>query len=64
MKIFKQLFTLIILVATSTLFAQFPEGFETTVPPTGWTTFKGTNGLGTAQNWQVSNIANSGTQAS
>jgi len=63
MKIFKQLFILIILTTTSTLFAQFPEGFETTVPPAGWTNFTGANGLGTAQNWQVSNIANSGSQS-
>jgi hypothetical protein len=63
MKIFKQILTLIILSATSTLFAQFPEGFETTVPPAGWTTFVGANGLGTAQSWQVSNISNSGAQS-
>ena len=43
--------------------AQFPEGFETTVPPTGWVTFRGTNGLGTAQDWQVSNIENTGAQS-
>lgn len=29
------------------------EGFEgSTFPPTGWTTFIGTNGLGTKQNWK------------
>ena len=44
-------------------FSQFPEGFETTVPPVGWTTFAGANGLGTSQNWQVSNISNSGAQS-
>jgi hypothetical protein len=34
-------------------YAQFPQGFEgTTFPPTGWASFIGTNGLGTAQNWQ------------
>ena len=43
--------------------AQFPEGFETTVPPTGWVTFRGANGLGTAQDWQVSNIENTGAQS-
>jgi hypothetical protein len=44
-------------------FSQFPEGFETTVPPAGWTTFAGANGLGTSQNWQGSNISNSGAQS-
>ncbi|MCH2225713.1 MAG: fibronectin type III domain-containing protein, partial [Crocinitomicaceae bacterium] len=63
MKIFKQLFILILLAKTPTLFAQFPEGFETTVPPAGWTTFIGANGLGTVQNWQETNISNTGTKA-
>ncbi|MEM6719700.1 MAG: choice-of-anchor J domain-containing protein [Bacteroidota bacterium] len=31
--------------------AQFPETFDTQLPPT-WTTFIGTNGEGTVQNWQ------------
>jgi hypothetical protein len=44
-------------------FAQFPEGFETTVPPAGWLSFPGANGLGTAQQWQVSNISNTGAQS-
>jgi hypothetical protein len=43
--------------------AQFPQGFEgTTFPPTGWTSFVGSNGLGTAQNWmRVTTEANTGT---
>lgn len=44
-------------------FGQFPEGFETSVPPAGWVTFIGANGLGTVQNWQASNISNTGTQS-
>ena len=48
--ILKTLFVFII--STTYVSAQFPEGFETTVPPAGWTTFAGANGLGTAQNWQ------------
>jgi hypothetical protein len=51
------------LLTYNLLFSQFPEGFETTVPPAGWTTFSGVNGLGTAQNWQVSNISNTGAQS-
>ena len=43
--------------------AQFPEGFETAVPPSGWTSFIGTNGEGTVQNWKTSTTAASGTQA-
>ncbi|MAP01886.1 MAG: hypothetical protein CMD01_03610, partial [Flavobacteriales bacterium] len=50
-------------LSCSTLIAQFPEDFETTVPPLGWATFRGTNGLGTAQDWQVTNISNTGSQA-
>jgi len=34
--------------------AQFPENFDGGVLPTGWTTFIGTNGLGTVENWEVS----------
>ena len=43
--------------------AQFPEGFETSVPPPGWVIYTGANGLGTAQSWQASNISNSGVQS-
>jgi PDZ domain-containing secreted protein len=53
----------VFIISTTYVSAQFPEGFETTVPPAGWTTFAGANGLGTAQNWQVSNISNSGAQS-
>ncbi len=59
-----------ILVACLTLFitkgyAQFPEGFEgTEFPPSGWTTFIGTNGAGTAQNWQRSTGDSNTGQAS
>ncbi len=45
----------IILVAFCfTAYAQFPEGFETSVPPTGWATFIGINGEGTVWNWEQS----------
>ncbi len=38
------------------------EGFEgATFPPAGWTTFIGTNGLGTAQDWFQATAPNSGT---
>ncbi len=43
--------------------AQINEGFEGGVfPPTGWTSFVGTNGIGTGQNWEPSTAdAHSGT---
>lgn len=44
-------------------FSQFPEGFESTVPPPGWVKYAGANGLGTAQEWNASITANSGAQA-
>lgn len=38
--------------------AQFPEDFESgTTIPTGWTSFIGTNGLGTTQDWQINDGA-------
>ncbi|MFY0629344.1 MAG: choice-of-anchor J domain-containing protein [Flavobacteriaceae bacterium] len=57
---------LLFLMATFTAQAQFPEGFETAVPPTGWATFIGTNGEGTGQDWQATTAAGtfaSGAQA-
>jgi hypothetical protein len=48
--------TLTLLLLTSFIaLAQFPEDFSTlsgTTFPTGWTTFVGTNGLGTVENWK------------
>ena len=55
-------FTTILLLSFNS-HAQFPEGFETSVPPPGWVIFTGSNGLGTAQSWQASNISNSGVQS-
>ena len=49
---------------TTTLHAQFPEGFESGFPPVGWVTFIGANGLGTSQNWKSTSISQSGTSAS
>ncbi|MBL4604793.1 MAG: T9SS type A sorting domain-containing protein [Flavobacteriaceae bacterium] len=46
--------------------AQFPEDFESSVPPSGWTSFIGTNGEGTGQDWQATTAAGtfvSGAQA-
>ena len=54
---------LFLLTITFTSYAQFPEGFETAVPPSGWTSFIGTNGEGTVQNWKTSTSAASGSQA-
>ncbi|MCK8480534.1 T9SS-dependent choice-of-anchor J family protein [Psychroserpens algicola] len=42
----------------------FQEGFEGgTVPPSCWASFRGTNGLGTAQDWELSTTPNSGINA-
>ncbi len=51
------------IVVKLNLKAQLNEGFETNLSfPAGWTTFIGTNGLGTAQSWQVqSNGPHSGS---
>ncbi|RZJ33144.1 MAG: T9SS type A sorting domain-containing protein [Flavobacterium sp.] len=53
----------LLLAFTTVSYAQFPQGFEgTTFPPAGWTSFIGTNGVGTAQNWQrTTTVANTGT---
>lgn len=52
-----------LLAFTTVSYAQFPEGFEgTTFPPAGWASFIGTDGAGTAQNWQrTTDFANTGT---
>ena len=40
------------------------EGFEgATFPPTGWTSFIGTNGIGTDQNWVQTGTSNTGNGA-
>ncbi|MBC8882697.1 hypothetical protein H9X57_02705 [Flavobacterium piscinae] len=53
----KKITLLFLLFLSFSAFAQFPESFETTVPPTGWTAFRGTNGIGTAQDWTVTTVA-------
>jgi hypothetical protein len=54
---------LLTLLSCTMLFAQFPEGFETSVPPEGWRTFIGVNGEGTGFDWTTTTIAASGSQA-
>ncbi|MFY0603309.1 MAG: T9SS type A sorting domain-containing protein [Flavobacteriaceae bacterium] len=54
---------LLLLTVTFSVRAQFPEGFETTVPPTGWVTFIGTNGEGTGYDWTESTTAATGSKA-
>ena len=52
------LFIFTILVAFSG-FSQLSEDFESgTFPPAGWTTFVGTNGLGTVQSWAEEGTSN------
>ena len=51
-------------LSCSTLIAQFTEYFETTVALACWAILIGsTNGFRTVQDWQVSNILNSSSQA-
>jgi hypothetical protein len=54
---------LLSLMSFTMLFAQFPEGFETSVPPAGWATFIGVNGEGTNSNWTTTITAANGSQA-
>ncbi|MDH7911534.1 choice-of-anchor J domain-containing protein [Winogradskyella sp. SYSU M77433] len=41
----------------------FTEGFESGVPPTCWTSYRGTNNEGTSEDWTSSSDANSGSVA-
>ena len=59
----KKQLLLYLLIFSQIAYAQFPEGFETDVPPSGWTSFIGENGEGTGQNWTTSTTAASGSQA-
>ena len=59
----KKQLLLYLLIFSQIAYAQFPEGFETDVPPSGWTSFIGENGEGTVQNWKTSTLAASGSQA-
>ena len=52
-----------LLTSFSMLAQVFPEGFETGVPPTDWTSFRGTNGEGDVYDWTTSTSAASGSQA-
>lgn len=53
----------VLFIGTTKVNAQITEGFEGgTFPPTGWTSFIGTNGIGTVQDWGPSTAsAHSGT---
>lgn len=45
-------------------FAQLTEDFEGgVVPPAGWASFRGTNDLGTSEDWKITATANGGTNA-
>ena len=55
----KKITLLFLLFLSFSAFAQFPESFETAVPPTGWTTFRGANGIGTVQDWTVEFLSKS-----
>lgn len=53
----KKITFILLLFFSFTAFAQFPESFETTVPPTGWASFRGANGLGTGFDWTTTAVA-------
>lgn len=59
----KKIILITALLVSQATFAQFPESFETSVPPTEWVSFIGTNGIGTSQDWKITTVANSGSQA-
>jgi hypothetical protein len=62
----KKITLFLLMLFSFTAFAQFPESFETTVPPAGWASFRGTNGLGTEFDWSVTTttaFVQTGTQA-
>lgn len=62
----KKITLFLLMLFSFTAFAQFPESFETAVPPAGWASFRGTNGLGTGFDWSPTTVAafvQSGTQA-
>lgn len=59
----KIILSLLLLVLTFSTYAQFPESFETGVPPSGWTSFIGTNGEGIDNSWTTSSVPASGSQA-
>ncbi|MCH2192774.1 choice-of-anchor J domain-containing protein [Kordia sp.] len=49
---------LLLLLSFQLGFSQLTEDFESsTTIPAGWTSFIGTNGLGTVQNWQINDAA-------
>ncbi len=52
---------LAVLFISNMTLAQFPEGFETSVPPAGWIAFE--NGTGTTYDWEPSTTAYSGSSA-
>lgn len=49
--------------SSSDIVTLLSEGFENVVPPTNWTSYIGTNGLGTTYNWTSSTLSNTGTGA-
>ncbi|WP_323786927.1 T9SS-dependent choice-of-anchor J family protein [Psychroserpens sp.] len=49
--------------ACNTFSLPLVEGFESGVPPTCWTSFRGTNGEGTGFDWTTAGFSNSGSSA-
>ena len=58
-----RLLLFLFLLNTFFSFSQFPESFESGVPPTGWVKYRGTNNLGTAKDWETTNVSNTGSYA-
>ena len=54
---------LILLCLPMFFYGQFPEDFETSVPPAGWVLYAGANSLGVVNDWGSTSTSASGTQA-
>lgn len=57
----KTILLLLIIGLSWSSWAQFPEGFETAVPPDGWTSFAGANGEGVSESWTQLESPNTGS---
>jgi hypothetical protein len=55
----KKIYAFILSITTFTSYAQLSENFDSSLSlPTGWIAFRGTNGLGSTQDWKVSSVHN------
>lgn len=55
----KKIYAFVFCITAFTSYGQLSENFDaSTNLPSGWTSFRGTNGLGAINDWQVSNVHN------